>query len=183
MEVVGVSKTSKYLFVGEQPMKFVYLPFAQNPISQMLLIVQTESDAASVATPMRQIAQGLDANQPVFNLRTLSSFYQQRAIAVPMMLTEWVGAMGVAGLTLALVGLYALIAYSVSRRTQEIGVRIAIGASKGDVLKMVLREGLLLSGIGILIGGFAATMASRLLAAGLVGLATMNAATSSLASR
>jgi putative ABC transport system permease protein len=177
VEVVGVAKTSKYLFVGEQPTKFAYLPFAQNRVSQMLLIAQAEGDAAAMATPLRRVVQGIDANQPVFNVRTLSNFYQLRAIAVPLMILEWVGAMGLAGLTLALVGLYGLIAYSVSRRTQEIGVRMAIGASKGDVLKMVLREGLWLSGIGIVVGGIAALLASRLLAAGLVGLAMMNVAT------
>ena len=82
--------------------------------------------------------------------------------------------MGLLGLTLALVGLYGLIAYSVSRRTQEIGIRMAIGANKHDVMKMVLRQGLMLVLAGIVVGGVMSFVVARLLAVGLVGLGTPN---------
>jgi len=94
-----------------------------------------------------------------------------------VMVTEMVAIMGLLGLTLALVGLYGLIAYSVSRRRQEIGIRIAIGASRAEVVKMVLRQGLALVLGGMLAGGAISFAVARMLTAGLVGLGTPNALT------
>src|SRR5262249_28414354 len=130
MEVVGVARTVKYQFIAERPMPFVYLPFEQSQKTRMVLLVETSGDADSVAGPLRDAVRSIDPNQPIYNARTFSSFYQNRALAVPRLLLQMVGTMGVVGLTLALIGLYGLIAYSVSRRTKEIGVRIAIGAAK-----------------------------------------------------
>ena len=178
IEVVGVTKTGKYLFVGETPLKFVYLPFTQNPSSEMLLLVQTAGgDPAAVAAPIRAIVQGLDANQPVYNVRTLDLFYQQRAVAVPMMIITLVTCMGLVGLVLALVGLYGLIAYSVSRRTREIGIRIAVGAERSHVLKMVIRQGLILAITGVAIGSVATCGVARLIATGLIGLGKLSPTT------
>jgi putative ABC transport system permease protein len=177
IEVVGVTKTGKYLFVGETPLKFVYLPFAQNPSNEMLLLVRTTGSPATIAGPVRAIVQGLDSNQPVFNVRTLDDFYQQRAVAVPMMIITLVTTMGLVGLILALVGLYGLIAYSVSRRTREIGIRIAVGADRSQVLKMVIRQGLALALTGVAIGGVATFGAARVIAVGLVGLGNVSPAT------
>jgi macrolide transport system ATP-binding/permease protein len=177
IEIVGVTKTAKYLFVGETPTKFLYLPFAQNENTRMLMVVETNGDPNAIAKPIRDLVQSLDANQPMFNVRTLSSVYQQRAIDVPLMITEVVGTMGLLGLTLALIGLYGLIAFSVSRRTQEIGIRMAIGANKRDILAMILRQGLTLSLLGVLVGGAATFVVARLLAAGLVGLGGMSLVT------
>jgi predicted permease len=178
IEVVGITKTGKYLFVGETPLKFFYLPFAQNPSSEMLLLVQTTGgDAAAMAAPIRAIVQKLDSNQPVYNVRTLDMFYQQRAVAVPMMIITLVTCMGLVGLVLALVGLYGLIAYSVSRRTREIGIRIAVGADRNHVLKMVIRQGLILAITGVAIGSVATFGVARLIAVGLVGLGKLSPAT------
>jgi predicted permease len=178
IEVVGVTKTGKYLFVGETPLKFVYLPFTQNPSSEMLLLVRTAGgDPAAVAAPIRAIVQGLDANQPVYNVRTLDMFYQQRAVAVPMMIITLVTCMGLVGLVLALVGLYGLIAYSVSRRTREIGIRIAVGAEQSHVLKMVIRQGLILAVTGVAIGSVATFGVARLIATGLIGLGKLSPTT------
>lgn len=177
LEVVGVSKTAKYLWVGEPATPFLYLPFAQNRGTQMLLIAETLGDPAAIAAPIRSVVQGIDANQPMYNIRTLSSFYQQRAIAAPLLITEMVGTMGMLGLALALVGLYGVIAYSVSRRTQEIGIRMAIGANKLDVQKMILRQGLVLAVLGIAAGGAATLAVARVLAAGLAGLGTLSPVT------
>jgi predicted permease len=177
VEIIGVTKTGKYLFVGETPLKFVYLPWAQNPSSQMLLLVRTTGDPSTFATPIRAIVQGLDSNQPVFNVRTLDSFYQQRSVAIPMMIITLVTTMGLIGLVLALVGLYGLIAYSVSRRTREIGIRIAIGAERMQVLKMVIRQGLTLALTGVGIGSLATIGVAKLIATGLVGLGSLSPTT------
>jgi predicted permease len=176
-DVVGVAKTSKYIFIGESPMPFVYLPLAQNPRTRMTLVVGSAGDPAALAAPLREVVRGLDANQPVYNIRTLASFYQKRAIAVPLMILQMVATMGLLGLSLALIGLYGLIAYSVSRRTQEIGIRMAIGADRGDVLKMVMKQGLVLSLIGIGVGSLVSFGVARVLTAGLIGLGTPNPAT------
>ena len=126
--------------------------------------------------PLRQVVHSLDPDQPVFNLRTMADVYSQRA-AVTRMIMEIVGTMGMIGLSLALIGLYGLVAYSVARRTHEIGIRMAIGADRADVLRMVLKQGLRLSLLGIVIGGVISLATSRLLMAGLVGLGKPNPAT------
>jgi predicted permease len=176
VEVVGIAKTSRYLFIAEPPTPFLYLPFAQQPSSQMAVLVETNDDPATIAAPLRDVVHTLDANMPIYNSRTLSNFYQMRAVSVLLIILELVSAMGLLGLALALVGLYGLISYSVSRRTQEIGVRMALGAGRGSVVKMVLRQGLILSLVGIAIG-FAASLGVRgVLTRGLIGLGTSNPA-------
>ena len=177
VQVVGVARNSKYAFVGESQLRFFYLPFAQEEATQMVLMAQSQGDPAALATPLRDIVRSLDANQPVYNVRTFSNFYELRAIAPPRMIMQMVAAMGLMGLTLALIGIYGLVSYSVARRTREIGVRMAIGANKSDVVKMVLLQGFLLSLIGIGVGGVFSIAVGRALAAGLVGLGTPNTAT------
>jgi putative ABC transport system permease protein len=90
------------------------------------------------------------------------------------MITKTVGTMGPLGLTLAVIGLYGLIAYSVSRRTQEKGIRMVVGATQLDVQKMILRQGLTLAFLGIAIGGAASFAVTRVLVAGFLGLGTIN---------
>jgi macrolide transport system ATP-binding/permease protein len=178
IEIVGLTRTGKYFWIGEPPQPFLYLPFAQHEKPRMSMLVLTAStDPARAAGPLRDLVRTLDANQPVFDVRTLSSLYQERAITLPLMIMQMVGTMGLLGLALALIGLYGLVAYSVARRTQEIGIRMAIGASKRDVLRMVLRQGLTLSIAGIAVGGAASIVVARLLTAVLVGLGTPNPVT------
>ncbi len=174
VEVVGLTKTNKYWFIAEPPVQYFYLPFAQEQNPRMSLVVEADGDPAAVAAPLREAVRVIDPNQPIYNIRTLSSFYERRAISVVMMVTEMVATMGLIGLTLALVGLYGLIAFLVSRRRQEIGIRIAIGASKADVVKMVLRQGLALVLGGMLVGGAISALVGQMLTAGLVGLGTPN---------
>ena len=152
VEIVGVAKVAKYLWLGEGPIDYFYLPLAQQPHSQMTLLAESFGDAASLVPELRQTVRQLDANLPVYDVRTMSDFYQMRVISVPLMLNQVVGAMGLIGMLLALVGLYAVVAYSVARRTREIGIRMAIGANKGAVVRMVLRQGLVLVLTGLAIG-------------------------------
>ena len=170
VEVVGLAKQSHYMFISEHPFPFLYLPWTQDPNSRMTLLAESRGDPAALAGPLRQVVHELDANQPIYNVRTMARFYQEREISIVLLISELVSAMGLMGLALALIGLYGLIAYSVARRTQEIGVRIAIGASQTQVLKMVLRQGLLLSGIGVSIGFAGAVAVRGILNIGLLGL-------------
>ena len=148
----------------------------------MSLLVETvNADPSALAGPLRELVRTLDMNQPVFSLQSFSSFYRQRAIASQLLVMRTASAMGLLGLTLALVGLYGLVAYSVERRTREIGIRMAIGAGRGDVLKMVLGQGMTLSIAGVLLGGVASIGVARLLTTGVAGLGAPNLATYVLA--
>jgi predicted permease len=161
VQVVGVAKTTKYFWIAEPPMPFVYLPFSQNPRSRMTLVTASRGDPASLTAPLREMVRQFDPSLPVFDVRTMSDFYYQRAVDVPNRLIETVGFLGLTGLLLAVVGLYGLVAYSVSCRTREIGIRMAIGASQGSVLRLVLRQGLLLAGIGVAIGMVISALAGK----------------------
>jgi ABC-type antimicrobial peptide transport system permease subunit len=105
--------------------------------------------------------RGIDASQPVYGARTMESFYQSRAVNTPNLIVNAVGTLGLMGLVLSMVGLYGIVAYSVSRRTREFGIRMAIGASRGSVLRVVLRQGLILSLFGIGIGLLLSVPAGR----------------------
>ena len=170
LEVVGVTATGRYIFISEAPTPYLYLPYAQQPRGNMTLLAETSGNAADLAAPLRDVVRSLDADLPIYNVRTLSSLYYQRTVSLLLLILQLVSTMGLIGLSLALIGLYGLIAYSVSRRTQEIGIRMALGARRMDVVRMVLRQGLLLSGIGVAIGIVASAGVRSLLAIGLVGL-------------
>ena len=171
MDIVGIAKTGKYLYIGEMPRPFVYLPFSQHERSRMSLIVESASaDPSTLVGPLRGVVRDLDSRLPIYNVRTLSTFYQQRALAIPRRLFQTVATLGVFGLILALIGLYGLVAYSVACRTKEIGIRMAIGAARSDVLRMVMRQGFTLSMTGIAFGVVGSVAAGRLLTAALAGL-------------
>ena len=163
VEIVGVAKITKYLWIAESPMDFLYLPLAQHPQAQMTLLAQSLGDAANLAQPLRQMVRELDVNQPVFDVRTFDDFYHYRAVGQPNVVIQTVGMMGLMGLVLALIGLYGLVSYAATRRSREIGIRMAIGAARGTVLRMVLQQGVVLALIGIAIGLAASIGAERLL--------------------
>jgi hypothetical protein len=148
-----------------------YMAFAQNEKPQMSVLVETVNpDASALAGLLRDVVRALDVEQPVFNLQTFSSFYAREGTGVQLLVLRTAAAMGLLGLMLALVGLYGLVTYSVSRRTREFGIRMAVGAGRRNILTMVLREGLLLSVTGIIVGAVASIVVARLLTAGVTGL-------------
>jgi macrolide transport system ATP-binding/permease protein len=165
IQIVGVARTAKYLFIAEPPTDFVYLPYRQRIPQRMIMVTQSAGDAGALVGPLRDVVRGLDANQPIFNVRTMEEFYRMRAVAVFNVLITVIGAMGLMGLGLAIVGLYGLVAYAAARRTREIGIRMAIGASRDTVLRLVLRQGMVLALVGLAIGLVASVGAGRLLAA------------------
>jgi predicted permease len=177
VQVVGVARNSKYLFIGEPQYRYLYLPFAQAGGTRMVMLTESAGDPALLAAPLREIVRSMDPNQPMYNVRTFGNFYKMRAIDTPLMITQMVVTMGLIGLLLALVGIYGLVSYSVARRTREIGVRIAIGADRTDVIKMVLRQGFVLACIGIGVGGVLSVVVGKALAAGMIGLGQPNPAT------
>ena len=131
----------------------------------MVLLTESAGDPASLVAPLRDLVRSLDQTQPVYNVRTMDEFYQMRTITIFNVIIGIVAAMGLMGLSLAIVGLYGLVAYATSRRTKEIGIRMAIGASRPMVLRMVLRQGLVLALAGLAVGLLAGVGAERLLQA------------------
>jgi predicted permease len=176
LEVVGVAQTGKYRSIGEGPTPFLYQPFAQNEKTQMSLIVETMSaDPLTIADSLRQVVRSIDVNQPVFNVRPLAKVFKQRGLGPPRMVMSVLTGISLLGLSLALIGLYSLVAYSVSRRTREIGLRMAMGAARSQVLAMVVRQGLTLSVAGVIIGAIASVGVARFITSAMAGIATMNA--------
>ncbi len=169
-EVVGVARNGHYLLVNETPQPFVYLPYAQNPRMRMTLVVQSAGDPASLAAPLRETVRSIDANMPIFNQRTVAVLYESRATDTWLQFLEMVGSMASIALALALTGLYGLVAYTVSRRVKEFGIRVALGARRGDVVWLVERRALVLAGVGIALGGALTALAVPTLAAGFPGL-------------
>lgn len=160
-EIIGVAKRSKYAFIVEPAIDYLYLPAAQRSQKGMTLLLHTAGPPADVAGPLRQVVRSIDPGQPVFGVSTMAEFFDQRAKNMLNMLIRTIAGMGILGLVLALVGLYGLISYSVGLRHREIGIRMAIGAEPAGVLRMVLKQGLVLAGIGIAIGGVISVMAGK----------------------
>jgi len=168
LQVVGIAKNIKYRDLSERPQPFLYLPFAQQYESLMTLHVETSVDPATLASPVLSEIRKLDAGTPVQDVQTLQHFFHEGALFGNRLITQVVAAIGLFGLLLAIIGLYGVIAYSVSRRTREIGIRMAIGADPGSVARLVLRQGMKLTGIGAAIGLALSLLASQLLGSLLV---------------
>jgi predicted permease len=165
VEVVGLAKTSKYSFLTEPPLDFMYLPYAQRPQRVMILLAESIGDPSSLAAPLREVVRTLDASQPINNVRTMEELYRMRIVAIFGVIVGSVAAMGMMGLVLSMVGLYGLVAFAASRRTREIGIRMAIGADRSAVVRMVLRQGMVLALAGLGAGLLASVGAGRALAA------------------
>lgn len=152
VEVVGVAETVTYRQTFEKPRDFVYLPLAQHPSARMVLLLRSTGDPRQLIEPLKTVVRGLDANLPISETRTYEDVYRYSAVEGPGVGIHLIETMGVVGLVLAISGLYGLVAYNVSRRTREIGIRIAIGARPADVLRLVMGKGLVLVGAGTAIG-------------------------------
>jgi ABC-type antimicrobial peptide transport system permease subunit len=133
-------------------MDFLYMPFAQHPLSRMTLMLRSTGDPLQLIPPLKDIVRALDANLPMFQTRAYEDLYLNMAVRGPQIAVQLVGAMGAAGLLLTVAGLYGLVAYNVSRRTREIGIRMALGAGQSSVMRLVMGKGLLLVGIGTMFG-------------------------------
>jgi len=165
VQVVGLAKTSKYIFIAEAPSEFVYFPHRQKHLRETIMIAQSAGDPSALTTPLRDVVHSLDPNLPIYNVRTMGELYRMRAISIFNVLIGTVAAMGVMGLGLSIVGLYGLVAYAASRRTREIGIRMAIGADRRTVSLMVLRQGIVLAVVGLVLGLAASVGAGELLRA------------------
>ncbi|HXW04053.1 MAG TPA: ABC transporter permease [Vicinamibacterales bacterium] len=154
IDVVGVAADGKYIMVGEGPRPYFYVPLAQAYRSPATLVVRTTAEAGALASPVRRLLSQMDPDLPVFNVRTMSDHLRDSVFGfMPMRAGAYMaGVQGGIGLLLALMGLYAVVSYAVTRRTREIGVRMALGANRADILRLVVREGMRLTLVGGALG-------------------------------
>jgi predicted permease len=156
VEIVGIAQTIKVRDTFDKNADFVYLPMAQHPNARMVLMVRSSGDPLQLVPAVKDVVRRMDPNMPLLHTMTFEDMYLNRAIRGPAVAMKLVGAMGVVGLLLTVAGLYGLVAYNVSRRTREIGIRMALGAASGDVLRLMMGRGMLLvaigTGIGIVMG-------------------------------
>jgi putative ABC transport system permease protein len=161
MTIAGVVADARLDDPKQAPMPELYLPQLQHPLPQIYILVKTRADPMIFAQPLRTVVQSLD-NEAVLKLTTLES-HLAATVALPRFSSMLVAAFAGLAVLLAAVGIYGVIAYSVSQRTTEIGLRMALGAKQKTVLNMVLKEALKLVGMGLTIGLIGSAAAARLL--------------------
>jgi putative ABC transport system permease protein len=175
--IVGVVGDVKHLGLDESAVPMFYTPHAQQPsYHTMRLVVRTEADAAALTRSVREELSQLDPQVPLSQVQTMSTALAA-TVAEPRMRATLLGLFAVAAMVLAAIGVYGVVAYLVGQRTQEIGVRRALGAPAANVMLMLLREAMRPVGAGIVVGLGGAFALSRALSAMLYGVSTTDVAT------
>jgi macrolide transport system ATP-binding/permease protein len=162
--IIGVARDSKYNAVAEEPIPFIYQPLRQNYTPQATLHVRAVGDAAALAPAVRREVRRIDPTLSLFNLRTLEDQVAQ-SLAPLRVNVIIIASFGALALLLASIGLYGVTSYAVTQRTREIGVRMALGAGRFSVLRMILGHGLLLVVLGVGAGLLSALVLSSLVPA------------------
>jgi putative ABC transport system permease protein len=160
--IVGIAGDIRDVALSHEPGPMMYVPFAQAPFGGEAVVVRSSMGESSLASAIREQVRKIDKDLPVTEIGTMAEIVDGTT-EQPRFETLLVGAFGALGLTLAVVGIYGVISYGVSRRTREIGVRMALGAEPGSITGMVIRGGLALAAAGIAVGGCAALALTRLL--------------------
>jgi len=176
LTVVGVAADLRHEGLDEPVWPELYEPYEQSPFPQMNLVVRGYSDPSVLAPAIRKAVQAIDREQPVFGLATMETLLSD-SVAQRRQRAYVLGAFAFVSLVVAMVGVYGVMAYSVTRRTHEIGVRVALGAQRGDVLTMVVGEGLAMALIGVAIGLALSLALTRVLASFLFGVGPHDVAT------
>jgi putative ABC transport system permease protein len=175
LAVVGVCGDIKDWFTGE-PQPAAYVPYLQSPQLSMLLLLRTTGDPMQVANSARAEIHGVDRNQPVYDLKSMEESISEQTSGVRSAAITMSTYAAIA-LLLAVTGIYAVIAYSVVQRTHEIGLRLALGADHGDIVRMVVGQAFRLAAIGLAIGVPVAFTLTRIMASALYGVVSVDALT------
>lgn len=175
VEVVGVAQDGRYLDLTESQRAYIFLPVYQE--AQLfgsrwgadVLVVRTAADAALQASSVRRALTAVDPNVAVLSMTTMERHLQSAQFA-DRLIVQLAGSMGALGLVLAAIGLFGVVSYSVTRRTREIGVRIALGAARAEIMRLVFTRALIMAGIGIGAGVAVATAFARLMSSVVYGV-------------
>jgi putative ABC transport system permease protein len=168
---VGVAKQGKYNDITDETATFYYVPQAQDPTTFVTLQLRTAGAPQTLIPDVERMIHELAPGMPVTDVQTMEeSLGGVNGFFLMRMGTRFSVTLGLLGLVLALVGVYSVISYAAAQRTHEIGVRMALGADRGDIMKMVLRQGFVLVGVGVLAGLVLTFFAARGMASLLVGV-------------
>ena len=180
MEIVGVIRDVKHELNLEVTPEF-YLPHAQDSWNSMVLVARTTVEPTSLASPIRQQVWAIDKDQPVFGVLSMQEVRSQ-SVALYSFSSVMLGVFAGIALLLASVGIYGVMAFAVTQRTHEIGIRMALGARASDVLKLVVKHGMTLAVIGVSLGLGGAWALTRFMEKLLVGVAPTDLLTFSVVS-
>jgi len=170
-EVVGIARDGKYNFLGENPQPHIYLSLTQTFEPAVSLHLRTAGDPATALGMARREVQSMDRVLPITNAFTFGEILRQ-SLWAPRMGAALLAVFGLLSLVLAVIGIYGVMAYSVNQRTRELGLRMALGADQGDVLRLVVRQGVTLAAFGIAVGLALAFAGTRLVGNLLFGVTT-----------
>jgi predicted permease len=169
IEVAGVAKDGKYMTFGESPTPYFFLPLAQDYRGRVTFVVRSKESPNTLVPAIRQQVKSVDASLPIFGVRTMPQFLN-RIVSVYDMGASLVGTFGITALLLAAVGIYGVLHFAVSRRTREIGIRMALGAASHDVVGLILGRSMVFVGAGLVLGIGGAVAAARLTGTLLAGV-------------
>ena len=175
-EIVGVVNDTKEAGLNAPTRPEIYVPFSQRPRAAMTLIAHTAAGPEQLADAMRAAVRAVDPEQPVYRVSTMEQFFSAH-VATPRATMFLMGALAVAALILAAVGIYGVMAYAVTQQTHEIGIRMALGATQRNVLRLVVGQGITLTLIGEVIGLAGAFALTRLMTSLLFGVSATDPAT------
>ena len=168
-EIVGVVRDVKSAGLQAETEPTYYLPATQSPLQDMALLVRTTTEPTAIVPALRQTVWSIDPNQPISNVNTMEQIVSD-SISQPRLNMTLMALFGALALILAAVGIYGLLSYTVTQRTQEMGIRMALGAQVGDVMRLVLKQGMVLAIVGQAVGLAGALVLTRLIRALLFGV-------------
>jgi putative ABC transport system permease protein len=178
MEVVGVAGNGKYGTIGEDPQSFFYVPLAQNFTSKLALQIRSFAPPESLAAPVKEQISRLAPELPIMNIETMNQSLEGALGFFAFRLAATLAAaLGFIGLIIAIVGVYGVVSFAASRRTHEIGIRMALGASPRAILTLIWRQGVTLVAAGIVLGVMAAWALTRGMFSMLVGISASDPVT------